>query len=184
VSAQRALSRLSVLLLVVFAVVAPTPATAGATWTTGPCKSLEGVTVAVDLTGAGRSELIVRCAPGNPGNARTALEQAGLAVHSGDQVGAYDERNYVCRIEGLPTAKTDTCAGHQDGKPFWKVWRVGIDPISWRGTLTDGGPSALRTCPGGLVGFSHGVGTRQQPNVMTTAPDHIITTPGWLPPTC
>jgi hypothetical protein len=64
------------------------------------------------------------------------------------------------------------------------VWRVGVDPISWRGTLTSGGPSALRVCPGGLVGFSHGVGTQQQPNELTTAPDHIITTPGWLPPTC
>jgi hypothetical protein len=140
--------------------------------------------VAVDLTGAGRSELVVRCALGDSGNARSALEQAGFAVHSGEQIGAYGDRNYLCRIEGLPTSEADTCAGHAEGKPYWKVWRVGVDPISWRGTLTDGGPSALHTCPGGLVGFSYGVGTRQKPNVMTTAPDQIITTPGWLPPTC
>jgi hypothetical protein len=140
-----------------------------------------GVTVAVDTTGVGGG-LVVRCAPGDPGDARTALERAGFALHRGAGVGSYGDRDYVCRVEGLPAA--DACDGHTDGEAYWKVWRVGVAPLAWRGSGTDGGPSALRVCPGGLVGFSHGVGTPERPNTMTVSPEHVITEPGWLPPTC
>ncbi|MBC6447437.1 hypothetical protein [Actinokineospora xionganensis] len=176
-------SRLVALVLAAFAVASTTrAATAGPVWTPGPCGGNDGVTVAVDLTAAGRPDVVVRCAHGHHGDARTALEGAGVPVHAGDQFGAYQDRDYVCRIEGLPTS--DPCAGHSDGRPYWKVWRVGVDPLAWRGTMTDGGPSAVRTCAGALVGFSFGVGTPHDPNVMTVEPDQVVTDPAWLPPAC
>lgn len=154
-----------VFLLALFPVSAPEP---------GPCEGKSGVTVAVDVQG----EVLVRCAPGSPGDARTALERSGLAVYAGIGTGPYGESGYVCRIEGLPAA--DPCTGHRDGAPYWKVWRVGLDPVAWRASRTDGGPGAVPVCPGGLVGFSFGSSTSQ----MTVAPEQVVTTPGWLPPHC
>ncbi len=63
-----------------------------------------GAAVAVDTTGAGGSGLDVRCAAGDPGDARTALERAGLAVEAGARTGAYGDRDHACRVEGLPAA--------------------------------------------------------------------------------
>jgi hypothetical protein len=183
VSAQRALRRLSVVPFLAFALAAPLPATAAPIWKTGACTAAEGVTIAADLTGAGRPEVVVRCVPGNPGTARAALDRAGLIVDGSEQGGVYEERNHVCRVENLPTA-ADACAGHQEGKPYWKVWRVGIEPVAWRGSQTGGGPSGLRVCPGALVGFSFGAGTPGRPNEMSVAPERIVTGPGWLPPAC
>ncbi|MEO6083545.1 MAG: hypothetical protein ABIQ18_10625 [Umezawaea sp.] len=136
----------------------------------------EGVTVAVD-TGSG---VVVRCAAGDPRDARTALRQAGFAVRTGTGTGPYGDLDYVCRVDGLPAG--DPCDGHRDGEAHWKVWRVGLDPVAWRGSGTNGGPSALRTCPGSLVGFSFG--TPERPNAMTVSPEQVVARPGWLPPTC
>ncbi|MCS7481189.1 hypothetical protein ACFFQW_42770 [Umezawaea endophytica] len=159
-----------------------TTAPAVESWTAGACPSSAGVTVAVDLTGAGGPGTVVRCAPGDPGTARAALERAGFAVHAGTGTGFYGDTGYVCRVERLPAA--DACDGHSGGEPYWKVWRVGLDPLAWRGSGTGGGPGALRVCPDGLVGFSFGVGTPERPNTMTVSPEHVVTRPGWLPPTC
>lgn len=160
------------------AITAPIPATAGADWSPGPCAGVDGVTVAVDLTGAGGPGVVVRCARGHQGDARGALERAGFPVQAGQHLGAYQDRDYVCRIEGLP--ETDPCAGHSEGRPYWKVWRVGVDPVAWRAAMTDGGPGSVPTCSGGLVGFSFGMGTAH----MTVAPEDVVTEPGWLPPAC
>jgi len=167
----RRLHLLSVLPLLLTAV---TPARAA-----GSCS---GVTVAVDTTGAGGSGVVVRCAAGDPGDARTALERAGFAVRSGTGTGPYGDRDYVCRVDGLPAA--DACGGHVSGSASWKVWRVGVDPVSWRGGGTGGGPSALRVCPGGVVGFSFGGGNPDRPNTMTVSPGHVVGEPGWVPPAC
>ncbi|WP_410660999.1 hypothetical protein [Amycolatopsis sp. lyj-112] len=140
----------------------------------GACEGAEGVTVAADLGG----EVLVRCVPGSPGDARTALERSGLAVRLGSGTGPYGESGYVCRVEDLPEA--DPCTGHRDGAPFWKVWRAGVDPLAWRESRTQGGPGAVRVCPGGLVGFGFGPRTSQ----MTVPPEQVVTTPGWLPPHC
>ncbi|WP_410605246.1 hypothetical protein [Amycolatopsis sp. lyj-90] len=163
------MSILSVLLSLValFPVMDPVPRT-------GACAGTEGVTVAVDM-GAG---VLVRCVPGSPGDARTALERSGLAVRLGSGTGPYGDSRYVCRVEGLPA--NDPCTGHRDGAPFWKVWRVGLDPVAWRESRTQGGPGTVRVCAGGLVGFSFGSKTSQ----MTVAPEQVVTAPGWLPPPC
>ncbi|MBB5850758.1 hypothetical protein ACFQ05_33770 [Amycolatopsis umgeniensis] len=141
---------------------------------TGACDGAEGVTVAVSR----ETEVLVRCVSGSPGDARTALEHSGLAVRLGSGTGPYGDSGYVCRVEGLPA--DDSCTGHRDGAPFWKVWRVGLDPVAWRESRTQGGPAAVRVCPGGLVGFGYGSKTSQ----MTVAPEKVVTTPGWLPPPC
>ena len=148
----------------------------------GACAARSGVTVAVDTTGAGGSGVVVRCAAGDPGTARAALERAGFAVDSGSGTGPYADRDYVCRVDGLPAA--DACGGHVSGSPSWKVWRVGVDPVSWRGGGTGGGPSAVRVCPGGVVGFSFGGGNPDRPNTMTVSPGHVVGEPGWVPPAC
>ncbi len=160
-----------VCLYAVLAVAGPAPQA-------GPCEGASGVTVAVDLNGAGRSEVFVRCVPGSPGNAMTALERSGLAVRAGTGTGPYGESGYVCRVEGLPSA--DSCTGHRDGAPYWKIWRVGMDPVAWRASGTDGGPGAVAVCPGGLVGFSFGDGA----SGMSVGPERVVTAPGWLPPSC
>ncbi|KZB79825.1 hypothetical protein AVL48_15710 [Amycolatopsis regifaucium] len=136
------------------------------------------MTVAVDLKGAGRPEVLLRCVAGSPGDARTALERSGLDVRLGSGSGPYGDSGYVCRLEGLPA--DDFCTGHRDGAPFWKVWRVGVDPLAWRESRTQGGPGAVRVCPGGLVGFAFGSKTSQ----MTVTPEQVVTRPGWLPPPC
>jgi hypothetical protein len=140
----------------------------------------EGVTVVVGTTGAGGTDVVVRCADGDPRDARTALRQAGFAVRTGTGTGPYGDHDYVCRVDGLPAG--DPCDGHRDGEAYWKVWRVGVDPVAWRGSGTDGGPSALRTCPGSVVGFSFGA--RERPNAMTVSPEQVVGRPDWLPPTC
>lgn len=170
-----AFSRPALVVALLSAFVAPTDPV-------GACRSSEGVMVAVDTTGAGGSGVVVRCAAGDPRDARTALRQAGFAVRTGTGTGPYGDRDYVCRVDGLPAV--DPCDGHRDGGAYWKVWRVGLDPVAWRGGGTDGGPSALPTCPGGLVGFSFGTGTPERPNTMTVSPEHVVARPGWLPPTC
>jgi hypothetical protein len=170
VFAHRALTRPALVFSVLASVAAPATAERA-----GAC---EGVAVAVDTTGAGGPGVVVRCAPGDPGDARTALERAGFTVGSGTGAGPYGDRDYVCRVDGLPAV--DGCDGHRDGKAHWKVWRVGLDPVAWRGSGTDGGPSALRVCPGGLVGFSFGVGSP----AVTASPEQVIGQPGWLPPAC
>ncbi|HEX6343017.1 hypothetical protein [Umezawaea sp.] len=172
------LSRLAAVTSALLSAVVP----ADGTWTAGPCPSPSGVTVAVDTTGAGGSGTAVRCASGDPGTARAALERAGFAVRAGAGTGSYGDRDYVCRVDGLPAA--EACDGHVGGEAHWKVWRVALDPLAWRGSGTDGGPSALRVCPGGLVGFSFGVGTPERPNTMTASPEDVVGEPGWLPPTC
>ncbi|AXB47660.1 hypothetical protein A4R43_38690 [Amycolatopsis albispora] len=131
----------------------------------------EGVTVAVALPG----ELVVRCAHG--ADARQALDSTGLAVHAGRGEGPYGDRAYVCRINNFPTAADDDCAGHEDGAPYWKVWRVGLAPVAWRTSQTGDGPAGVAVCPGSLVGFSFG-------GEMPVGPEQVITTPGWLPPRC
>lgn len=141
---------------------------------TGACDGTEGVTVAVGM----EAGVLVRCVPGSPGDARTALERSGLAVRLGSGTGPYGDSRYVCRVEGLPAV--DPCTDHRDGAPFWKVWRVGLDPVAWRESRTQDGPGAVRVCPGGLVGFSYGTKTSQ----MTVTPEQVVTTPGWLPPPC
>ncbi|PRY40630.1 hypothetical protein [Umezawaea tangerina] len=157
-----------VLAAALLVLVVPTPAAA-----TPACT---GVAVAVDLPDG----LVVRCAPGDSGDARTALERTGLAVRAGTSTGPYGDRGYVCRIEGVPAAAADACDGHVDGKAHWKVWRVGVDPVAWRGSGTGGGPGALRVCPGSLVGFSYGA----RSNTMSAPPDRVVAEPGWLPPNC
>ncbi|ANN18446.1 hypothetical protein SD37_24360 [Amycolatopsis orientalis] len=126
----------------------------------------------------GRSEVLVRCVPGAPGDARTALERSGLDVRLGSGTGPYGDSRYVCRVEGLPAG--DACTGHRDGAPFWKVWRTGVDPVAWRESATQGGPGSVPVCAGGLVGFGHGPKASQ----MTVTPEQVVTTPGWLPPRC
>ncbi|SDZ40447.1 hypothetical protein SAMN05421504_11543 [Amycolatopsis xylanica] len=129
------------------------------------------VTVAVDFG----TRVEVRCAPPDSGNARVALERAGFDVKAGEGLGGYGDPAYVCRVEGVPAG--DPCTGHTAGRDYWKVWRVGIDPLAWRGSGTGGGPGAVKTCPGSLVGFSYGV---DQPR---RAPESIMPA-GWLPPHC
>ncbi|AIG75835.1 Conserved putative secreted protein [Amycolatopsis japonica] len=157
------------ILAVLFSLVALFPAVDPVA-RTGACEGTEGVTVAVGV--------LVRCVPGSPGDARTALERSGLAVRLGDGSGPYADSRYVCRVEGLPDG--DPCTGHRDGTSFWKVWRVGLDPVAWRESGTQDGPGAVRVCPGGLVGFVFGSKTAQMP----VAPERVVTTPGWLPPRC
>ncbi|MGC7095424.1 hypothetical protein ACPZ19_12220 [Amycolatopsis lurida] len=133
-----------------------------------PC---DGVTVAVALPG----ELVVRCATGAT-DARQALDRTGLAVHAGHGEGPYGDSGYVCRINEIPSATDDDCAGHQDGNPYWKVWRVGLDPVAWRTSQTGDGPAGVPVCPGSLVGFSFGT-------EMPVGPADVMP-PGWLPPNC
>ncbi|MGA6166019.1 hypothetical protein [Amycolatopsis magusensis] len=132
-------------------------------------QACDGVTVAVALPG----ELLVRCSSGT--TAREALDNTGLDIETGSNTGGYDEPDYVCRIDGYP--QTGDCTGHEDGDPYWKVWRVGIDPVAWRASQTSGGPAAVPVCPGSLVGFSFG-------GQMPVDPTAVVTTPGWLPPNC
>ncbi|RSN04448.1 hypothetical protein DMC63_39870 [Streptomyces sp. WAC 05977] len=159
------------ILSVLLAVVALFPAVEPVS-RTGACTGTEGVTVAVGMAAG----VLVRCVPGSPGDARTALERSGLAVRLGSGTGPYGDSPYVCVIEGLPG--DDACTGHRAGAPFWKVWRVGLDPVAWRESGTQGGPGAMRVCAGGLVGF--GFGASQPP----VAPEQVVATPGWLPPRC
>ena len=91
--------------------------------------SCAGVTVAVDTSGAGGG-LVARCAPGDPGDARTALERAGFAVRAGAGTGSYGDRDYVCRVDGLPS--TDACDGHADGEAYWKVSVDEMIPVERR----------------------------------------------------
>jgi hypothetical protein len=68
--------------------------------TAGYCPSGTGVTVVVDFTDLG-GNVVVRCAPGEPGTGLDALAATGFTFEGTQRWGTA----FVCRLQGRPTAQ-------------------------------------------------------------------------------
>lgn len=105
-------------------------AAAGPAITGTPCALGRGVTEVVDLGGAGRDEIRLRCTPFAQKSGMSALTGTGYSVTSVQrQPGA------VCQISGLPSSGQ---AGCWQLSSHWAYWRAGTTS-SWAYSSTGAG---------------------------------------------
>lgn len=134
-------------------------------WTVGPCEDGTGVTVVADFTPFrsakqfGDSRVLRRCDRGNPATALDALANVGLEPTRGTG----KPEGYLCRVAGLPKPADDACAGADSGKPGWALSVPNADRTVW--TYPGDPADRYRPVAGGVVAFSYGTGTTNQPAV-------------------
>jgi hypothetical protein len=166
----------------ILAVVASTVVIPAATAadTAPACSATSGVTVIVDFTHFG-GNIERGCAPGRPANALIALRAAGFSTAGTVQYGDA----FVCRIDGLPTPKQDSCAVTPPPSAFWAYWNARPTDSDW--TYSSLGVLAYRPKPGTIEAFAFGARARPGispsaaiPPTPTTRPTTTTTRP---PPT-
>lgn len=111
------------------------------------CDTSTGVTVVVDFGPYGGVE--VGCAP-DTGTGLGALEAAGFAWTGTAQYG-----NFVCRIDGLPTAQDDQCVRTPPATAYWVYWHAQRGG-AW--AYSSQGPGAYDPPAGSVEGWSFGAG--------------------------
>ncbi len=87
-----------------------------AAWSSGACPTSAGVTVVVDF-GAFGGGAITRCVPDLPGSGLAALSGAGFAVTP-----VTTQPAFVCRIDGLPDASSESCTTIPAATASWSYW--------------------------------------------------------------
>lgn len=116
-----------------------------------PCGTGDGVTVVVD-TG---SQVLTRCAPGDPSSAREALGAAGFAI---TPVARFP--GAICRIDGQPAS--DPCQAMPPASAYWAIFTA---PSGGSWSYAQQGAGSLNPAPGTALGFRFGSGQapRQSP---------------------
>jgi hypothetical protein len=133
--------------------------------TDGPCTGTEGVTVVVDETHFTGEPVIRKCVAGDPDTAYDALTSAGVGPVHGTGQGQDGPYQYLCRIDGLPTAADDPCTGFATDAPYWAFWVPDTEDADW--AYADEGVDTQDPAPGTVLGFSFGAGTTSDPNQMS-----------------
>jgi len=87
-----------------------------AAWTEGACPTSSGVTVVIDFQQLGGG-IWIRCAPGSPATGLQALNDAGVAWTPTIRF-----PDFVCRIDGRPTAAVEPCANTPPATRYWSYW--------------------------------------------------------------
>lgn len=82
----------------------------------GPCSTVNGVTVVVDFGPLGGG-VQVGCAPGDPDSGYAALTGAGFSVDP-----ALRSPGFLCRIDGRPTEAADPCVVPSPPWAYWSYW--------------------------------------------------------------
>ena len=132
----------------------------------GYCPDANGVTVAVDYQDLGAATEI-RCAVGPQATGLAALENAGFVVTGTDRWG----KAFVCRINGQPTAATESCVNTPPATAYWSYWHA-TNGGAW--AYSTQGASASHPAPGSFEGWSfslnHGPNDNPAPRVDPTRP--------------
>jgi hypothetical protein len=129
----------------------PSRATA---WSDGACPTSSGVTVVVDF-GAFGGAAVTRCVPVVPGTGLAALADAGFAVTP-----VTTQPAFVCRIDGLPDASSETCATTPPAGASWSYWTAQRGG-SWR--YSPVGAAASRPAAGSVEGWAFMTGGAPTP---------------------
>jgi hypothetical protein len=157
--------------IVASAVVIPLVDPAGAA--ASACTATSGVTVIVDFTHFAGGKIERGCAPGRPANGLIALYAAGFATAGTVQYGDA----FVCRIDGLPAPKQESCAVTPAPSAFWAYWSARPADSSW--TYNALGVLDYHPKSGTIEAFAFGA--RVKPGVAPSAA--IPTTTSTRPPT-
>jgi len=113
------------------------------------CSATAGVTVIVDFTHFGGA--IERgCDPGQPADALDAMYAAGFTTAGTARYGV----EFVCRIDSLPSPKTEACVETPPAKASWSFYWARPSDNAW----TYSALSVLRyhPPPGTLIAFAFG----------------------------
>lgn len=114
------------------------------------CTGTSGVTVVVDFTALGGA--VERgCALGDPATGLAALQSAGFVATGTQRWGLA----FICRINGLPTAATESCVNTPPATAYWSYWHA--QPGGTWG-YSAAGASSYNPAPGSVEGFSFGSG--------------------------
>jgi hypothetical protein len=112
------------------------------------CTGTSGVTVVVDFTAFGGG-VSVACAVGDPATGLAALQGAGFTITGTRRWGLA----FVCRINGLPTAATESCFNTPPASAYWAYWHAAPGG-SWSYSST--GAASYNPAPGTVEGWAFG----------------------------
>ncbi|AOS63503.1 hypothetical protein [Actinoalloteichus hymeniacidonis] len=149
-----------------------------AAWTDGPCTGSSGVTVVVDFTGHAGGEVVRRCTDLDPATAFAALTDVDVAPEHGVGEGEAGPYQYLCRIDGLPSATDDSCTGFLPDASYWAFWVPDVTGTAWG--YADEGVDTYDPPSGDVLGFSFGAGTAADPNEMSLTLAEALD-PDWVP---
>jgi hypothetical protein len=113
------------------------------------CTSSSGVIVAVDFS-HWTAGLVERGCDGNTTTGLAALHAAGFTT-AGD---THDGPNFICRIDGDPTAAQDACINTPPPTAFWSYWHANAGQTKW--TLSTLGAASYRPKPGSVDAWAFG----------------------------
>jgi hypothetical protein len=118
----------------------------------GSCTSTSGVMVAVDFShwSAG---LVERGCDATVTTGLNALHAAGFTT-TGD---VHDGPDFVCRINGDPTASEDACVNTPPPTAFWSYWHANAGQTKW--TLSTLGAASYHPKAGSVDAWAFGAGT-------------------------
>ena len=113
------------------------------------CCDTVGVTVIVDFTHFGRA--IERgCEPDAPANALDAVHAAGFTTAGTARYGDA----FVCRIDSLPSPKSEACTDTPPAKSSWSFYHARATDRVW--TYSTLGVVSYHPAPGTLLAFAFG----------------------------
>ncbi|MFC4082174.1 hypothetical protein [Amycolatopsis samaneae] len=176
---RRTLGVLFAFLAALVVTAAPANAAPTAAWTEGPCAGTPGITVVADLTKFPGGKVVRRCATGSPATAFAALAEVGLSPEHGTGQGQNGPYEYLCRIDGHPTAAEDPCTGFVPDAGYWGFWVPDTANANWTYALE--GVDTYHPASGVVLGFSFGAGTASDPNAMSLTLAQAKD-PNWNPP--
>jgi hypothetical protein len=155
--------------IAIVAILAPAPR--GGAAPAAACTDTDGVTVIVDFTHFGR-DIERGCAPGHPATALAAMHAAGFATSGTANYGDA----FLCRIDGLPSKKSESCANTPPAKSSWSFYDAHPTDSAWTyGTI---GVVSFQPSPGTILAFAFG--NLATPGVQPSA---AIGPPTTTPPT-
>jgi hypothetical protein len=163
------------------------PAMTAASGKPGYCTDDAGVTVVVDFSALG-GDVVVRCAAGPGGQGFSgldALDAAGFSVTGTQRWGM----QFVCRIQGRPTAREDLaipgddsyhedCGDTPPEAAYWGYWYAS-NGGSWRYSSISA--ASRTTIRGGFEGWSFHLGSSSA-KPPPIAPRHAVSAPTSSPP--
>lgn len=128
-----------------------------------PCAPNAGVTVIVDKVSLGDRTVEVGCAPGDQPSGAAAMKRAGFAITGTKQYG----ENFICRIDGLPSARTEGCQSTPPSKAYWSYWTAAKPNDVWGYSSLGAGDPNNKPRKGSVQGwaFSTAKGTTVQPRI-------------------
>lgn len=130
----------------------------------------EDVVVVVDPEMLGR-DLDVRCVPvpDEEPTALTVVEDAGFVVEGTADFGSAT----VCRVDGFPTEREETCRSMPAADAFWSVWLASDEEWTYAQEAVDAQPVAA----GDVVGLAFQAGPDERQPAVSAAEARDVAQP-------